>query len=102
MPCGQPDQERLTEDITLLTRQFGRYGYRMIAGMLNNSGWQVNHKRIERIWRRDGGGSGKAPVGRFRDDTRSPTETAEKGPALAERRILRPAEAGTCNHVCTS
>jgi transposase InsO family protein len=26
----------------------------MIAGMLNNSGWHVNHKRIERIWRREG------------------------------------------------
>ena len=29
-------------------------GYRMIAGMLNNSGWHVNHKRVERIWRREG------------------------------------------------
>jgi hypothetical protein len=26
----------------------------MIAGMLNNSGWYVNHKRVERIWRREG------------------------------------------------
>jgi putative transposase len=26
----------------------------MITGMLNNSGWHVNHKRIERIWRREG------------------------------------------------
>ena len=26
----------------------------MIAGMLNNSGWHVNHKRVERIWRREG------------------------------------------------
>jgi putative transposase len=29
-------------------------GYRMITGMLNNSGWHVNHKRVERIWRREG------------------------------------------------
>ncbi len=29
-------------------------GYRMITGMLNNSGWHVNHKRAERIWRREG------------------------------------------------
>jgi transposase InsO family protein len=27
VPCGQPDEERLTEDIIELTRQFGRYGY---------------------------------------------------------------------------
>lgn len=38
----------------MLTKEFGRYGYRMITGMLNNSGWHVNHKRVERIWRREG------------------------------------------------
>ena len=54
IPCGLPDEERLTEDIIELTREYGRYGYRMIAGMLNNSGWHVNHKRVERIWRRKG------------------------------------------------
>ena len=54
IPCGLPDEERLTEDIIELTREYGRYGYRMIAGMLNNSGWHVNHKRVERIWRREG------------------------------------------------
>ena len=41
IPCGLPDEERLTEDIIALTRDYGRYGYRMIAGMLNNSGWHV-------------------------------------------------------------
>jgi putative transposase len=54
IPCGLPDEERLTEDIIELTREYGRYGYRMIAGMLNNSGWHVNHKRVERIWRCEG------------------------------------------------
>ena len=54
MPAGLPDEERLTEDIIELTREFGRYGYRMIVGMLNNSGWHVKHKRVERIWRREG------------------------------------------------
>ena len=37
-----------------MARSYGRYGYRMITGMLNNSGWHVNHKRVERIWRREG------------------------------------------------
>ena len=54
VPRGLPDEERLTEDIIVLTKEFGRYGYRMITGMLNNSGWHVNHKRVERIWRREG------------------------------------------------
>ena len=76
-----PDEERLTEDIIELTRQLGRYGCRMITGMLNDAGWHVNHKRVGRRavvrhWsedngarRRDGEGPGKAPVGRFPDDT---------------------------------
>lgn len=53
-PCGTADEERLTDDIIKLTRTYGRYGYRMIPGLLNNAGWHVNHKRVERIWRREG------------------------------------------------
>ena len=26
----------------------------MVTGLLNNTGWCVNHKRVERIWRREG------------------------------------------------
>jgi hypothetical protein len=29
-------------------RTYGRYGYRMITGLLNNAGWHVNHKRPSR------------------------------------------------------
>jgi putative transposase len=54
VPIGLPDEERPTDDIIALTEEFGRDGYRMITGMLNNSGWHVNHKRLERIWRREG------------------------------------------------
>ncbi len=25
-----------------------------MTGLLNNAGWHVNHKRVERIWRREG------------------------------------------------
>ncbi len=53
-PRGRPDEERLTADIIELSREYGRYGYRMITGMLNQSGWHVNHKRVERIWKREG------------------------------------------------
>jgi transposase InsO family protein len=44
----------LTDDIIELADQYGRYGYRMVTGLLNNAGWCVNHKRVERIWRREG------------------------------------------------
>jgi len=33
-----------------LANQFGRYGYRRIYALLNIEGWQINHKRVERIW----------------------------------------------------
>jgi putative transposase len=54
VPQGRADEERLTDDIIELADQYGRYGYRMVTGLLNNAGWCVNHKRVERIWRREG------------------------------------------------
>ena len=54
IPQGRSDEERLTADIIELARQYGRYGYRRITALLNQSGWHVNHKRVERIWKREG------------------------------------------------
>lgn len=48
------DEEALTEEIIKLAKDYGRYGYRRITALLNNNGWKVNHKRVERIWRREG------------------------------------------------
>ena len=49
------DEERLTGDIVALATRYGRYGYRRITALLNNEyGWRVNHKRVERIWRKEG------------------------------------------------
>ena len=54
VPQGRADEKRLTNDIIELADQYGRYGYRMVTGLLNSAGWHVNHKRVERIWRREG------------------------------------------------
>jgi transposase InsO family protein len=48
------DEELLTERIVTLASQYGRYGYRRITAMLQMEGWQVNHKRVERIWHQEG------------------------------------------------
>jgi putative transposase len=48
------DEPRLVKRMIELATQYGRYGYRMVTGMLRNEGWKVNHKRIERLWRREG------------------------------------------------
>jgi putative transposase len=42
------------ERVIALATRYGRYGYRRITAMLRQEGWQVNHKRVERIWRREG------------------------------------------------
>ena len=54
VPRDRKDEAQLTEDIIEYARQYGRYGYRMVTGLLNNSGWHVNLKRVERIWHREG------------------------------------------------
>ena len=48
------DEDTLTSAIIQLASQFGRYGYRRITALLRHAGWNVNHKRVERIWRREG------------------------------------------------
>jgi putative transposase len=48
------DEEALRDDVVDLAGRFGRYGYRMITGLLRIEGWQVNHKRVERIWSQEG------------------------------------------------
>ena len=53
-PSGPSDEASLTADIIELARAYGRYGYRRVIALLNQVGWDVNHKRVERIWRREG------------------------------------------------
>nr|WP_319947754.1 IS3 family transposase [uncultured Shimia sp.] len=54
LPCVRADEERLVADMIELTRQYGRYGYRRVAALLRDAGWQINDKRVERLWRREG------------------------------------------------
>ena len=53
-PHPRADEQRLTADIVRLASTYGRYGYRRITALLRAEGWHVNHKRVERIWRREG------------------------------------------------
>ena len=67
----------LTADIIELARQYGRYGYRKIAALLGTAAWDVNDKRVERIWRREG------------------LKVPRKRAALAQRRLVDPSAATT-------
>lgn len=53
MPKSRDGEDLLVQDMIALARQYGRYGYRRIAALLRDAGWQVNDKRVERLWRRE-------------------------------------------------
>ena len=53
-PYVPEDEAPLVSRIIELAEKYGRYGYRMITGLLREEGWKVNHKRVERLWRREG------------------------------------------------
>lgn len=53
-PRVRDDEDRLTGRIIELAAVYGRYGTPRINAMLRHEGWHVNHKRVERIWRREG------------------------------------------------
>ena len=54
VPRAAEDEQALTDAIVELASQFGRYGYRRITVQLRMEGWDVNHKRVERLWRQAG------------------------------------------------
>lgn len=53
-PHVPDDEPVLVSRMIELAERYGRYGYRLIAGLLRQEGWKVNHKRVERLWRREG------------------------------------------------
>jgi len=53
-PTTPEGEAPLTTAVVQFATQFGRYGYRRVTALLRREGWEVNHKRVERIWRREG------------------------------------------------
>ena len=54
IPKKANDEDALRKDVIDIATKYGRYGYRRITALLKAEGWQVNHKRVERIWREEG------------------------------------------------
>jgi len=48
------EESGLIRRVIELAGEYGRYGYRRITALLQQEGFQVNHKRVERIWRQEG------------------------------------------------
>ena len=53
MLVRRSDEDSLIQAIVDLASEYGRYGYRRVTASLRTQGWQVNHKRVERIWCRE-------------------------------------------------
>ena len=53
-PHGREDEDRLVADMIELAREYGGYGYRRVAALLRDAGWQVGVGRVERLWKREG------------------------------------------------
>ena len=54
VPEPRSDEGPLRAAIIRLAAQYGRYGYRLIAGLLEQEGWTVSRSRVERIWKQEG------------------------------------------------
>jgi putative transposase len=53
-PKQYEKDKALRDEILKLAGKHTRYGYRMITRKLRQSGWQINRKRVHRIWRKEG------------------------------------------------
>jgi len=49
-----PDEPALREALRALADRHKRYGYRRIAHRLRQEGWEVNVKRVHRLWKDEG------------------------------------------------
>lgn len=50
----RPDEQELRGEIRALANRHRRYGYRFITALLRRKGWEVNVKRVHRIWKAEG------------------------------------------------
>ena len=48
------DDDALRLAMIRLAKQYGCYGYRKVAKLLRIEGWNVNHKKVERLWQEEG------------------------------------------------
>jgi len=55
MPIPRDDETPIEAEVIRLAGLYGRYGYRMVAGLMRQAGWhQATTARVARIWRQEG------------------------------------------------
>ena len=50
LPRARDGEALLVERMIELATKYGPYGYRRITALLQREGFEVNHKRVERLW----------------------------------------------------
>lgn len=53
-PKERDEEKTLVKEMLELVKQHPRYGYRRVTALLRGQGWQLNAKRVYRLWRREG------------------------------------------------
>ncbi len=53
-PTATPDDAALRARLREISGQRPRWGYRRAHALLNGEGWEVNRKRVQRLWREEG------------------------------------------------
>lgn len=55
LPLPRDDEEQLRAEVILMASAYGRYGYRLITGMMRNAGWgQATTAKVALIWWQEG------------------------------------------------
>jgi class 3 adenylate cyclase len=54
VPVAAIEEQKLRRRIRELARRHVRWGRRLVYRRLRLDGWNVNHKRVQRIWREEG------------------------------------------------
>jgi transposase InsO family protein len=51
---GGDRDDALRERLRVISREHPRWGYRLAWGVVREEGWEVNRKKIQRLWREEG------------------------------------------------
>jgi len=93
---GATDETALQQAIERLAGQWPTYGYRRITQQLRREGWQVNHKRVERLMR--AAGLHLHRKAKRRTTTTDSSHPFPRYPNLVEQlEIVRPEQVWVCD-----
>ena len=53
-PKSDVSEEKIVKSMHEIASKHPRYGTPRVARLLRDEGWEINHKRVERLWRREG------------------------------------------------